>query len=863
MKVLAIDSNSILNRAFYGIRMLTTKAGEPTNGIYGFLNILLKMLEEIQPDVVVFAFDLKAKTFRHEMYAEYKGKRSAMPEELAAQFPVLKEIIGMMGYPIVAIEGYEADDIIGTITHLCREGGNSCVIATGDRDSFQLAHDGVSVRLATTKIGSSETEIITEETIKVKYGVNPLQLIDVKALMGDQSDNIPGVPGVGEKTALDLIQRFGSLEGVYENIDDPAIKKGVRQKLIDGKDLAYISRKLAQIDQHVPIGQSLEELRPAAPQQAALHARLNSLELRTLIKRMGLEGIPLPKPAEKSEEPAAAEIKLLPWAQVGELLSADKLYLSMEFHGREPVSYAVGAFVDGVFRASLGQKGDEGFDDVLGQILTGKAQLVCDSSKELYYYSFVKGFEIEGIVFDPAIGGYILNPIATSYEAEKLCFAYGIPLPTASENPWLGAVCCYPKLEELLLAQIEKNGQGELLREIELPLAKVLASMEHIGFELDTEGIKAYGEQINSELEEISARIFAYAGESFNINSPKQLGVILFEKLGLPTRKKTKTGYSTNADVLDSLKNKHPIIPQILEYRKLAKLYSTYVAGLLAVVGEDGRVHTSFRQTETRTGRISSTEPNMQNIPIRTERGSQLRRFFVAGEGKQLVDADYSQIELRVLAHISGDEAMIDAFRHNLDIHTKTAAEVFDLPEEFVTPIMRSRAKAVNFGIVYGIGAFSLSQDIGVTVAEADHYIKSYLATYPKVKQYMEDTIAYAKAHGYVKTMFERRRAIPEVNASNKVTAAMGERVAMNTPIQGSAADIIKIAMIRVYRRLNAEGLASRLLLQVHDELIVESPMEEVELVKALLTEEMSKAAVLAAPLLSEAHSGDNWLDAK
>ncbi len=863
MKVLAIDSNSILNRAFYGIRMLTTKSGEPTNGIYGFLNILLKMLEEIQPDVVVFAFDLKAKTFRHEMYAQYKGKRSAMPEELAVQFPVLKEIIELMGYPIVAIEGFEADDIIGTITSMCREGGNSCVIATGDRDSFQLAHDGVSVRLATTKIGSSETEIITEETIKEKYGVSPQQLIDVKALMGDASDNIPGVPGVGEKTALDLIQRFGSLEGVYENIDDPAIKKGVRQKLIDGKDLAYISRKLAEIDQSVPIGKCLEELRPSAPLQAQLHDRLTSLELRTLIKRLGLEGTPAPKEKQKAQKPATVETKLLPWAQVDEILTAPKLYLSVQMQGREPVGYAVGSFVGEVFHATWGTQQDEGFADVLTQLLIGDAQLVCDCSKELYYYSFAKGIEIKSIVFDPAIGGYILNPIATSYEAEKLCFAYDIPLPTVSENPYINAICCYPKLEELLLAEIEKNQQGYLLNEIELPLSKVLASMEHIGFELDTDGIKAYGEQINCELEEISGQIYTYAGEEFNINSPKQLGVILFEKLELPTRKKTKTGYSTNADVLDSLKNKHPIIPLILEYRKLAKLYSTYVVGLLAVVGEDGRVHTSFRQTETRTGRISSTEPNLQNIPIRTERGSQLRRFFVAGEGKQLVDADYSQIELRVLAHISGDEAMIDAFKHNLDIHTKTAAEVFDLPEEFVTPIMRSRAKAVNFGIVYGIGAFSLSQDIGVTVSEADHYIKSYLATYPKVKQYMEDTITYAKANGYVKTMFGRRRAIPEVNASNKITAAMGERVAMNTPIQGTAADIIKIAMIRVYHRLKAEGLASRLLLQVHDELIVESPADEVEIVKSLLTEEMSMAAALAAPLVSEAHSGDNWLDAK
>ena len=853
MKLAVIDSNSILNRAFYGIRILTNSKGQYTNGIFGFFNILQRLLEDLAPDRLAFAFDLSGPTFRHLQYEGYKATRKGMPQELASQLGPLKELIRLLGYQVVEAPGYEADDILGTLSRLAREAGEECVLITGDRDSYQLIGDGVQVCLAATRMGKAEYTLLDEAAIREQYGVAPRQMIEVKALMGDTSDNIPGVAGIGEKTALALIRQFGSLQGVYDHLEDAAIKPGVRAKLAAGRESAALSRSLAEICLEAPIDNDLDAYLPRPMDRAGAAALLGELELYTLMDRLGLkleEGIPL------AESPAAAFTARFGGSLTGEQLAAwgpgDRVDLFCHWEEGRPAQ--VSLFWEGAeYRV-----GEEGLLRRLAGLPVKKRML---ATKPFYRWCLEEGIPWQQVEFDGSLAAYLLSPSASDYDFERLCGQYKIPEAADGPEPLpaarLSLLC--DRLEEEILA----HDQEELLHRIEQPLAQVLAEMEEAGFLVDTGAIRAFGGELDRDLEQLEARIYEEAGERFNINSPKQLGVILFEKLHLPAKKKTKSGYSTSAEVLEGLAGRHPIVQDILDYRTKAKLKSTYVEGLLKVADQSGRVHSSFQQTETRTGRISSTEPNLQNIPVRSELGSNLRRFFIAPEGMVLVDADYSQIELRVLAHLSGDENMISAFLSGEDIHTKTAAQVFHMPQEFVTPLMRSRAKAVNFGIVYGIGAFSLSKNIGVTVAEASDYIEKYLDTYPGVRRYMAETVENAKKLGYVRTMFGRCRYLPELGATNRITRAFGERVAMNTPIQGSAADIIKIAMVRVARRLEREGLRARLILQVHDELIVESPKAEEEAVRRLLKEEMEAACALKAPLVADVGAGESWYDAK
>ncbi|MCL2055617.1 MAG: DNA polymerase I [Oscillospiraceae bacterium] len=866
MKLLAVDGNSIVNRAYFGIKPLATKTGIPTGAIYGFLSILLKMQQETGPEAIVVTFDMQAPTFRHAKYDGYKAQRKGMPDDLARQMPLLKELLGHLGYRLAELEGYEADDLLGTFSRMCRESGSECVIATGDRDSFQLIGGGVTVRLASTRGGQPQAEIYDEAAVMEKYGVSPGQLIDVKALMGDSSDNIPGVAGVGEKTALSLVQKYGSLDNIYDNLSSPDIRDTLRAKLTAGRDMAYLSRELVVIDQNAPIPLTVPDCGKSPADNDKAYALMAKLELFSLMPKFGVR--PSALKADMGQENGAEQSKgfLTPGYEVifnslpKNALESDNI-LDVLFSFEDGKLSALCANIGGTLHLC-----DTGAAETAKKILSAPCKKRTNSVKSLHRLGLEMGFEVQGVIFDLEIAAYILNPTAKDYGIGRLAAEYGVVLPEISAQlgkfgEIIGHCGIFPALAEKLLSHIIKNSQEKLLTEIELPLARVLADMEYAGFELDTNGLAAYGERLSADISELQAEIHELAGESFNINSPKQLGVILFEKLELPAGKKTKTGYSTNADVLDFLADKHAIIPKILSYRKAAKLKSTYVDGLLKAVGADGRIHTSFQQTLTRTGRISSVEPNMQNIPIRTELGSELRRFFRAPNGMVLLDADYSQIELRVLAHIAEDENMIRAFLEGADIHTITASQVFDMPPDFVTPLMRSRAKAVNFGIVYGIGAFSLSGDIGVPVHEADSYIKSYLQTYRGVRKYMDETVADATQRGYVQTLFGRRRYLPELASSNYQNREFGKRVAMNTPIQGTAADIIKIAMVRVSARLRSEGLKARLILQVHDELIVESPIAEAEKAAALLREEMEAAAELCVPMVAEVSAGKNWLE--
>lgn len=862
MKLLAIDGNSILNRAFYGIKLLSTKDGMYTNAIYGFLNILLKICDEVQPDYIACAFDVKAPTFRHKQFDGYKAGRKGMPEELAMQMPLLKELLGYLGYPMVELAGYEADDILGTLSQICLDTKNECVIATGDRDSLQLVNDYVTVRLATTKMGRPDVTFYDTAAIEEKYGVTPKELIEVKSLMGDSSDNIPGVAGIGEKTALSLIAQYHSIAYIYDHVEELDIKTGVRQKLITDKETAFMSHDLAEIFLEVPIEQELSAYTPKVADKQKAYGLLVKLEMYNMIDKMNLTGTELPA-TEVQQQATLTYLSAPDKAEIlQKLQSMDKIYGLFGYEEDEITAFTL------IFEDSfvLYRQENPDFMSILEEILNHSNRLVTNQSKKLYRYGYIYDKNIQYVLFDIELAGYLLSPTSTEYTIERLAGEYGIAMRSANVDLQEDLIADALKLVDLYIkldGLIHEYTQEKLLEEIEIPLAKVLASMECVGVELDTAGLQEFGEGLDISLAALQSSIYEHAGEEFNINSPKQLSEILFVKLELPTRKKTKSGYSTNADVLETLKGKHPIVDDILEYRKLAKLKSTYVDGLMKVVGEDGRIHTSFQQTETRTGRISSTEPNMQNIPVRTEIGSNLRRFFRAKQGTRFVDADYSQIELRVLAHIANDEAMIAAFLSGEDIHQVTASQVFGLPPLFVTPIMRSRAKAVNFGIVYGIGAFSLSQDIGVSVAEADSYIKGYLNTYSGVKHYMDETIHTAKENGYVSTMFLRRRYLPELASTNKNMQAFGERVAMNMPIQGTAADIIKIAMVRVFERLQTEKLQSQLVLQVHDELIIESPKEENERVCIILKEEMENAVKLSVPLLVDSNVGDTWYDAK
>ena len=882
MKLLCLDSNSILNRAFYGVKLLTNKDGTYTNAIFGFMNILLKLLGDVQPDAVACAFDLKAPTFRHQMFDGYKAQRKGMPQELVQQLPLIKEVLTDLGYPILTKEGYEADDILGTLSAMCEQEGHQCYIATGDRDSLQLIGKNTTVLLASSRAGKSETVVCDEAYFREKYGTEPQGLVDIKALMGDSSDNIPGVPGIGEKTALKLIGQYGTLDAVYENIDTLPVTKSVKAKLEAGRDSAYMSRTLAKIDRAVPLDVTLEDCKPKPRDEAALFALLSKLEMGSLIKRLDLSGEyqPVAQEGEEEENAPLPEVRYVEKSidelleQAGEeaVLSILPLWDREDEENLNLLAVCAGEQI-------ILHRPQEGalYEQQLIRLFNAPNPKVTFDCKSLYHWTLRRGSAIANLADDILLSAYLLAANNNGYEIDRLCAEYsagrraeGMPEEMEEDCRKLLTHCAsLLPLHEKLSAEIAANGQDKLLHEIELPLSEVLASMEVCGFAVDTAALTEYGRMLDEKIDEYQNLIYHLAGERFNINSTRQLGEVLFEHLGLPTRKKTKTGYSTSAEVLESLRGKHEIIDAILEYRKVAKLKSTYVDGLLKVVGKDGRIHTHFNQADTRTGRLSSTEPNLQNIPVRTELGREIRGAFVArgpqgdSEGETLVDADYSQIELRVLAHISGDQHMIEAFNSDEDIHTKTASQVFKMPLNFVTPEMRRRAKAVNFGIVYGIGAFSLSQDIGVTVSEADQYIKDYLETYSGVRQYMEDTVEFAKENGYIATLFGRRRALPEISARNKNIVNFGKRVAMNTPIQGTAADIIKIAMIRVYRRLMQENLSAQLILQVHDELIVEAPEHEVAQVEQLLKEEMEKAVSLKVQLKADVGVGKTWIDAK
>ncbi len=835
-KLLAVDGNSILNRAFYGIRPLTTKDGFQTNALYGLVNMISKQAEALKPDYTAVAFDLKAPTFRHGMFAEYKAGRRPMPEELAQQFPVAKELLRAMGYTVLELEGYEADDILGTLASICESADTDAYLMTGDKDALQLISDCVHVLLAT----NNDTIDMDEDAFRAKYGVASTQFVDVKALMGDSSDNIPGVPGIGEKTALKLIAEYGSLDGVYDALPTTKHTPSVRAKLEGGKESAYLSQTLARIYREVPLGITLEDLLPKESRADAKRLFLR-LEFSGFLKRFGLEG-ETGEVSSQAVDATVSEIDVKTLASV--MADAKTVFLDFEdalYLSNGDAHYRVNAS----FKDSYPILADK-------TVVCYDVKSLC-KRKELLQLRNLK-------LFDLMLGGYLANSSKSNYTLATMVQDYLGEVVNES----VPHIVYFARLYEEIRCSLEKSGQLNLMETVEMPLALVLADMEAVGFRVDREGIANYGKQLGDVAAALEAQIYMQAGKVFNVNSPKQLGEVLFETLGLPHNKKTKTGYSTNAEILEKLKPYHPIIQDILDYRQVTKLKSTYADGLLKVADENGRVHSTFKQTGTATGRLSSTDPNLQNIPVRTELGKELRRYFLP-ENKDfvIIDADYSQIELRLLAHISGDEALIDAFRSGADIHTSTAATVFGVDAEAVTPEMRKKAKAVNFGIMYGIGAFSLADDIGVSRAQAQDFIDRYLAGFPKIDQYLKDTIQTAYENGYVTTAFGRRRYIPELSGSNKMQQKFGERVAMNSPIQGTAADLIKIAMIRVHRRLAQEGVNARLILQVHDELLIESQRDCAAEAERILREEMENAAHLSVPLTVEIHTGENWLEAK
>lgn len=864
-KLLILDSNSILNRAFYGVRYLSAKDGTPTNAIYGFLNILLKLIKEQEPDYICAAFDVKAPTFRHKQYEGYKAQRKPMPEGLAAQMPLAKDVLRAMGVTILEKEGYEADDIIGTVARLCEESEISCFIATGDKDDLQLASDKTKVILTVTKSGYNETIIYDDKAVKEKYHVTPTEFIDVKALMGDPSDNIPGVKGVGEKTAMSLIEKHHSIEYIYENIDDIGLKGAMLQKMKDGRKMAFMSKELATINRNTPIEFNAEEcVFDGFENNGELYEILKRLELNSIIKKLDLSGVD----NVKENEDIFKDFSY----QVGDknMISGDKVTVVLDFDGDNISSAAVGAGNNAVVLNEQDDIKELLEDDSIAKVMFDVKEAIVKLNCRI---------DIKNIADDTAIAAYLVDPAKNEYTIEKLASEY---FGTVIEKPEVKQLSLLDDVEtdrseylakcavalgvlnERIGDKIKENGQEKLYQEVELPLVTVLAHLEINGFLVDDHQLKEFADKLGEKIDALTNEIYMLAGEEFNINSPKQLGVILFEKLELKPVKKTKTGYATNADVLEKLRDKHPIVNFIMEYRQLAKLKSTYCDGLTAVVNPNThRIHSVFTQTVTVTGRLSSTEPNLQNIPTRTELGREIRKMFVAKEGYVLVDADYSQIELRVLAHIANDETMINAFRNNEDIHAVTASQVLGIPLEDVTKEQRSSAKAVNFGIVYGIGEFSLAQDLHISVKEAKAYIESYLEKYHGVRNYMESIKEQAKKDGYVKTMLNRIRYIPELKSPNYNIRQFGERVALNTPIQGTAADIIKLAMVRVDNRLINEGLKSKLILQVHDELIVEAHKDEVDKVKQILSEEMQSAMELNVPLKVDMSTGHSWYDAK
>ena len=883
-KLMVLDGNSIVNRAFYGVSSnLTTRTGQPTNAVFGFLNILNKLLDEEQPQALCVTFDRKAPTFRHLAYEGYKAQRKPMPEELASQMPILKEVLSALNIPMYELDGWEADDLIGTIAKTDERAGWDTVIVTGDKDSLQLVTDHTTVKLVSTRMGRTTTKDMTPESFREAYGFDPIHIIDLKALMGDASDNIPGVKGIGEKTAMALLAQQPSIDGLYANLDQMDVKPAARKKLVEGEGDARMSYDLATIHTDAPIDFKPEDNLCQKPDEPKLYQLFLDLEFAKLIDKYHLtapqgEGqaeetadLPCTCTSETVTDRARMEELLALWrtkerVDVLALPSLDVVCVECWLSPEE--SHAA------IFRAdSL-----DCYNDFLKGLFAPDVKKASHGVKALCRALLAEGIAPGGFVFDTEVAAYLLAPADGSYDLEKLGLTYyqfpkaadyladGAFGPLADLAVSCGAITSHcaliGALVDTLTQRLKELGMWELYQTVDLPLCPVLAEMETEGFLVDRKALAQFGDMLSGRIQTAQKNIFDLAGEEFNINSTQQLGRILFDQLGLPPVKKTKTGYSTNADVLDKLRGSHPIIQEILDYRQLTKLKSTYVDGLGKVIGPDGRIHTCFQNTVTATGRLSSTEPNLQNIPIRTELGAQLRKMFVAPAGRVLVDADYSQIELRLLACMAGDQAMIDGFNSGEDIHRITASQVFGVPQSEVTPQMRRSAKAVNFGIVYGISPFSLSQDIGVTVAQAKEYMEKYFQHYSGVRAYMDGVVARAKADGYVTTLFARRRWVPELKSSNFNTRSFGERVALNAPIQGTAADVIKAAMIRVRDRLLAQGLKGRLVLQVHDELIVECPQEEAEAVQRLVKEEMEAVVSLPVPLVADTAAGKSWADA-
>ncbi len=879
-KLVLIDGHSILNRAFYGVPDLTNAAGLHTNAIYGFLNILFKILDEESPDYLTVAFDVKAPTFRHEMFKEYKGTRKPMPEELREQVPVMKEVLQAMGIRIIEQAGYEADDLLGTIAKRAEAEGIDVSLVSGDRDLLQIATDRIRIRIPKTKGGRTEIENYYAADVEAKYQVNPVQFIDLKALMGDTADNIPGVPKVGEKTATDLMVQFGSLDGIYEHIDE-VTKKSVKESLIQNKDLAYLSRELATIKLDSPLTYTLEEARVGNFFNEASYILFKKLEFKNLLNKFekGVSNEEISASFHLVENLAEVEALFTRVLSDKDRQIGLKVVKEAGRHG-ELLGVALHLQEEGSFLVLK-----QGFltEDYLKEkieLLGAQCRIATADIKSEYAYLQAQDTDR---FFDVILAAYLLNPLKNDYTVEDIANEYlNLMLPekgqafgrlsfkdALNEKPEdFLRYCCFEayvcaQAAVCLQQKLEETQMDRLMREIEMPLTLVLFSMEEEGIRVNPEALKDYGEALSGKITELEQEIYSEAGCEFNINSPKQLGEILFEKMGLPGGKKTKTGYSTAADVLEKLSGEYPVVKHILEYRGLTKLKSTYADGLAAYIEDENRIHSTFNQTITATGRISSTEPNLQNIPIRMELGRQIRKVFIPKDGYCFMDADYSQIELRVLASMSGDERLIEAYRSHADIHRTTASQVFHIPFEEVTDLQRRNAKAVNFGIVYGISSFGLSEDLSISRKEAAAYIEQYFETYPQVKQFIDSLVKDAKKNGYAVTLYGRRRPVPELFSSNFMQRSFGERVAMNSPIQGTAADIIKIAMIRVFERLKKEGLKSKLILQVHDELLIETALEEEEQVRMILEEEMVHASSLAVELEIDLHVGINWYEAK
>ena len=875
MKLMAIDGNSIVNRAFFGIRHLSASDGTPTNAIYGFLAILQRLISSESPDALCVTFDLPAPTFRHKMYDDYKATRKGMPDELAVQMPILKEVLDAMNIPRYELAGWEADDLLGTISKICENSSCECVIVTGDKDTLQLVTESTRVKHIKTKSGQTETNDYTPAVFSNEYGFEPVKIIDLKALMGDSSDNIPGVAGVGEKTALELIRNFGSLPDIYNNLDTLDIKDTLKSKLSAGKASADMSFELAKIHTDAPLEFLPQDNLCREPDNDKLYELFKKLRFISFIDKYKLRQPSLKTAAIEIDSPEIVQITTADeYAKVlREAKASPCVAVSLDTRMLDCIALSIPGLRQVYV---LKNHVTKDFDKALTEILSSAIKKAGHNVKDIIRICLNRDIDTDGWIFDSALAAYLISPTDSDYDIAKISAYYCayIPGSAADENGQFSMLSDSGKtvaeeafainlLKEELGSKLKEMKLEELFYNIELPLCKVLAQMEVAGFLVDKDALVRFGEDLTSRISKTEAQIYEHAHETFNINSPKQLSVILFEKLMLPAPKKTKTGYSTNIEVLDSLTHEHPIIGLIKEYRELAKLKSTYADGLIKVINPDGRIHTHFQMTVTATGRLSSTEPNLQNIPVRKEIGGELRKMFIAAEGNVLVGADYSQIELRLLAHIAGDPVMLKAFENGEDIHTVTASQVFGIPLNEITQTHRFRAKAVNFGIVYGISPFSLANDVGVTPKEAKAYIDNYLANYSGVRKYMHDIVESATKNGYVSTLYGRRRNLPELKSSNFNTRSFGERVALNMPIQGTAADIIKIAMINVSHRLREEGLSAKMILQVHDELIAECPESEADIVGKILCREMENAASLSVPLVAEARAGKSWYDTK